>query len=122
VKYQLTFVSKKNGRPTRKVIDDKNNDQPQQQIQAGGHSTLTFKVDQNKILKFFGQKAKDAISVLNFMRHIDDLANTNSWTDAVTYTKEAVENADDNQENNKVTAFQRRQNWQGARPKMTTNQ
>jgi hypothetical protein len=47
VKYQLTFVSKKNGRPTRKVIDDKNNDQPQQQIQAGGHSTLTFKVDQN---------------------------------------------------------------------------
>jgi hypothetical protein len=39
---------------------------------AGGHTTLALKVKLSKILEFFRQKVKDTITVLNFMRYIDD--------------------------------------------------
>jgi hypothetical protein len=56
-----------------------------QPIQAGGHTTFTFKVEQSKILEFFGQKAKDTITELNFMRRINNLTKTSNLTDTVTY-------------------------------------
>jgi hypothetical protein len=67
------------------AIEVDNNDQQQQKIQAGAHTTLAFKVEQSKILELFGQKAKDTISALNFMMHIDNLAKTNNWSDFATY-------------------------------------
>jgi hypothetical protein len=42
-------------------------------------------VEQSKVPNYFGQKAKDTISALNFIRCIDDLARTNNWNDMVTY-------------------------------------
>ncbi len=57
----------------------------QQQVPAGAHTTLAFKVLQTKVPEFFRQKAKDTISALNFIRHIDDLARTNNWNNTVTY-------------------------------------
>jgi hypothetical protein len=38
------------------------------------HSTLAFKVEQSKIPEFFGQKGKDNITAIVFIRKIDDLA------------------------------------------------
>jgi hypothetical protein len=39
----------------------------QQQVQAGAHITLAFKVEQSKVQEFFGQKGKDMISVVDFI-------------------------------------------------------
>ncbi len=52
-------------------------------------TTLAFKVEQSKILEFFGQKGKDNITAIVFIRKIDDLACTNRWTDTATYTNVA---------------------------------
>jgi hypothetical protein len=38
---------------------------------------LTFKVEQSKVPEFFGQKGKDTISAIIFIRKIDDLARAN---------------------------------------------
>jgi hypothetical protein len=66
-----------------------NNDQAaqvvQQNVPAGTQTTLAFKVEQSNVLEFFGQKGKDAISAIVFMRTIDDLARTNNWNDMTTY-------------------------------------
>jgi hypothetical protein len=51
--------------------------------------TLAFKVEQRKIPEFFGQKGKDNITAIVFIRKIDDLARTNQWTDTATYAKVA---------------------------------
>jgi hypothetical protein len=51
--------------------------------------TLAFKVEQSKILEFFGQKGKDNITEIMFIRKIDDLARTNRWTDTATYANVA---------------------------------
>jgi hypothetical protein len=58
----------------------------QQQVQAGSQTTLAFKVEQSKVPEYFGQKNKDRRSAVMFIQRIDDLARTNNWTDAVTYT------------------------------------
>jgi len=52
-------------------------------------TTLAFKVEQSKIPEFFGQKGKDNITVIMFIRKIDDLARTNRWTDMATYANVA---------------------------------
>ncbi len=46
--------------------------------------TLAFKVEQTKLLEFFGQKGKDNIMEIVLIRKIDDLARTNRWTDTAT--------------------------------------
>jgi hypothetical protein len=70
-----------------------NNDQAaqvvQQNVPAGTQTTLAFKVEQSNVLEFFGQKGKDAISAIVFIRRIDDLARTNNWNDTTTYTNVA---------------------------------
>ena len=57
--------------------------------QAGAQTTLVFKVEHSKVPEFFGQKNKDTITAIVFIRRIDDLAKTNNWSDTVTYTNVA---------------------------------
>ena len=57
--------------------------------QAAGQTTLAFKVEQSKIPEYFGQKGKDNITAIVFIRKIEDLARTNRWTDATTYANVA---------------------------------
>ena len=41
---------------------------------AAGQTTLAFKVEQSKIPEYFGQKGKDNITAIVFIRKIEDLA------------------------------------------------
>jgi len=71
-----------------------NNDQvPQIIIPAGVpravQTTLAFKLEQSKIPEFYGQKGKDNITAIVFIRKIDDLAQTNRWNDTTTYANMA---------------------------------
>ncbi len=52
-------------------------------------TTLAFKVEQSKIPEYFGQKGKDNITAIVFIRKIEDLARTNRWNDATTYANVA---------------------------------
>jgi hypothetical protein len=66
---------------------DLNQDQAGQVVQnvpAGAQTTLAFRVEQSKILEFWGQKAKDTVTAIVFIRKIEDLARTNQWTDTAT--------------------------------------
>ncbi len=59
---------------------DLNQDQGGQVLQnvpAGAQTTLAFRVDQSKIPEFWGQKAKDTVTAIVFIRKIEDLATTN---------------------------------------------
>ena len=51
--------------------------------------TLAFKVEQSKIPEFYGQKSKDNIMAIIFIRKIDNLARTNRWNDTTTYANVA---------------------------------
>jgi hypothetical protein len=70
-----------------------NNDQAgqvvQQNVPAGAQTTLTFKVEQSKVLDYWGQKAKDTVTANIFIRKIDDLARTNNWNDNTAYANVA---------------------------------
>jgi hypothetical protein len=50
----------------------------QQNVPAGDQTVLAFKVEQWKVPDFWGQKAKDTITAIVFIRKIDDLARTNN--------------------------------------------
>jgi hypothetical protein len=56
---------------------------------GAAQTTLAFKVEQSKIPEFFGQKGKDNITAIVFIRKIDDLAHTNQWNDTTTYANVA---------------------------------
>jgi hypothetical protein len=56
---------------------------------TAGRTTLAFKVEQSKIPEYFGQKGKDNITAIVFIRKIEDLARMNRWTDATTYANVA---------------------------------
>jgi hypothetical protein len=56
---------------------------------GAAQTTLAFKVEQSKIPEFFGQKGKDNITAIVFIRKIDDLARTNQWNDTTTYANVA---------------------------------
>jgi hypothetical protein len=70
-----------------------NNDQAWQVVQlnapTGAQMTLAFKVEQSKIPEFYGQKSKDNIMAIIFIRKIDNLARTNRWNDTTTYANVA---------------------------------
>jgi hypothetical protein len=71
---------------------DLNQDQAGQVIQnvpAGAQTTLAFRVDQSKIPEFWGQKTKDKVTAIVFIRKIEDLARTNHWTNTTTYANVA---------------------------------
>jgi len=71
---------------------DFNQDQAGQVVQNvpdGGQTTLAFRVEQSKILDFWGQKAKDTVTAIIFIRMIDDLARSNNWNDTTTYANVA---------------------------------
>ncbi len=71
---------------------DLNQDQDGQVLQnvpAGAQTTLAFRVDQSKIPEFGGQKSKDTVTAIVFIRKIEDLARTNHWTDTATYANVA---------------------------------
>jgi hypothetical protein len=53
----------------------------QQNVPAGGQTTLAFRVEQSKVPDFWGQKAKDNVMAIVFIRKIDDLTRTNNWND-----------------------------------------
>jgi hypothetical protein len=44
---------------------------------GAAQTTLAFKVEQSKIPEYFGQKGKDNITAIVFIRKIEDLARTN---------------------------------------------
>jgi hypothetical protein len=44
---------------------------------GAAQTTLAFKVEQSKIPEYFGQKGKDNITAIVFIRKIEDLAHTN---------------------------------------------
>jgi hypothetical protein len=44
----------------------------QQQVQAGAQTRLAFKVEQSKVPEFFGQKIKNTITAIIFIRRIDN--------------------------------------------------
>jgi hypothetical protein len=74
--------------------DQPQNDQAPQVVvppaaPGAAQTTLAFKVEQSKIPEFFGQKGKDNITAIMFIRKIDDLARTNCWTDTATYANMA---------------------------------
>ncbi len=46
-------------------------------------------MDQLKISEFWGQKAKDTVTAIIFIRKIEDLARTNHWTDTANYANVA---------------------------------
>jgi hypothetical protein len=52
---------------------------------GNGPTNFNLRVEQNKILEFFGAKSKDTISTAGFIRRPEDLAKTNRWMDAQTY-------------------------------------
>ena len=71
---------------------DLNQDQAGQKVQymlAGAQTTLAFRVDQSKIPDFWGQKAKDTVTAIIFIRKIEDLARTNNWNDTTIYANVA---------------------------------
>jgi hypothetical protein len=71
---------------------DLNQDQAGQVVQnvpARAQTTLAFRVEQSKIPDFWGQKAKDTVTAIVFIRKIDDLARSNIWNDTTTYANVA---------------------------------
>ncbi len=52
----------------------------QQNVPAGTQTTLAFRVEQSKILDFWGQKAKDNVTAIVFVRKI---ARSNNWNDTI---------------------------------------
>jgi hypothetical protein len=71
---------------------DLNQDQAGQVVQnvpAGAQTTLAFRVEQPKIPDFWGQKAKDTVMAIVFIRNIEDLARTNHWNNTATYANVA---------------------------------
>jgi hypothetical protein len=71
------------------VQDDQNVVVPPTAAGAAAQTTLAFKVEQSKIPEYYGQKGKDNITAIVFIRKIEDLARTNRWTDATTYANVA---------------------------------
>jgi hypothetical protein len=61
----------------------------QQNVPAGAQTTLAFRVEQSKIPDFWGQKAKDTVTAIIFIRKIDNLARSNNWNDTTTYANVA---------------------------------
>jgi hypothetical protein len=49
-------------------------------IPGAAQTTLAFKVGQSKILEFYGQKGKDNITAIVFIRKIDDLPGLTDGT------------------------------------------
>jgi hypothetical protein len=71
---------------------DLNQDQAGQVVQnvpAGAQTTLAFRVEQSKIPDFWGQKAKDTVTAIVFIRKIEDLARTNNCNNTTTYANVA---------------------------------
>jgi hypothetical protein len=60
-----------------------------QNVPAGAQTTLAFRVEQSKIPDFWGQKAKDTVTAIVFIRKIEDLARANNWNDTTTYANVA---------------------------------
>jgi len=56
---------------------------------GAAQTKLAFKVEQSKIPEYFGQKGKDNITAIVFIRKIEDLARTNRWNDTTTYANVA---------------------------------
>jgi len=61
------------------------------QREAGSKTrkTLAAIYDNKKIPEFYGQKSKDNITAIVFIRKIDNLARTNRWNDTTTYANVA---------------------------------
>jgi len=61
----------------------------QQNVPARAQTTLPFRAEQSKVPDFWGQKAKDNVTAIVFIRKIDNLARTNNWNDTTTYANMA---------------------------------
>jgi hypothetical protein len=55
----------------------------QQNVPARAQTTLAFRVEQSKIPDFWGQKVKDTVTAIIFVRKIDNLARSNNWNDII---------------------------------------
>jgi len=56
-----------------------------QNVPAGTQTTLAFRVEQSKVPDFWGQKAKDTMTAIVFVRKIDDLVKSNNWNNTTSY-------------------------------------
>jgi hypothetical protein len=56
---------------------------------GAAQTMLAFKLEQSKIPEYLGQKGKDNITAIVFIRKIEDLARTNRWNDTMTYSNVA---------------------------------
>jgi hypothetical protein len=61
----------------------------QQNVPAGGQPTLAFRVEQSKVPDFWGQKAKDNVTAIVFIRKINDLTRSDNWNDTTAYANVA---------------------------------
>ncbi len=61
----------------------------QQNVPASTQTTLAFKVEQSKVPDYWGQKAKDTVTAIVFVRKIDDLTRTNNWNNTTAYANVA---------------------------------
>jgi len=52
---------------------------------AAGTTRFSFKVEQNKIPEFFGEKGKDTISAMDYITRVDDLTANNGWSNTAAY-------------------------------------
>ena len=59
-----------------------------QNVPAGDQTTLAFRVEQSKIPDFWGQKAKDTVTAIIFIRKKDP-TRSNNWNDTTTYANVA---------------------------------
>jgi hypothetical protein len=89
----VNIHSEKRWRTSKNIQLNLNQDQAsqvvQQNIPAGVKTMLAFKVEKSKVPDFWGQKAKDTMRAIVFIRKINDLARTNNWNDTTTYANVA---------------------------------
>ncbi len=52
---------------------------------AAGTTKFSFKVEQNKIPEFFGEKGKDTISAMDYITRVDDLTANNGCRKTAAY-------------------------------------
>jgi hypothetical protein len=63
----------------------------QQNVPARAQATLAFRVEQSKVPNFWGQKAKDNVTAIVFIRKIDNLTRNNNWNNTTAYANVANE-------------------------------
>jgi hypothetical protein len=57
----------------------------QAQVVPGANGNMDLKIQQTKLLEFWGQKDKDSISANEFVKRVDKMKSANNWTEKVAF-------------------------------------